>query len=415
MSDRMKNTMIGLFLVIAVGIVVTIILFLKPHVGDGEKIYKVRFSNISGISKGTRVTFAGRPVGLVTDIVEVKDAREGPTDTNDRVFFYQLTLKVDSSVDIYTSDEIAIQTAGLLGEKAIAIIPKAPPKGETPKLISTNKIIYADSQDPIESVISQVTKLSSKIEAAVTDFNSWFLENEDSMSAAINNFSSAMGQIDIAATDLNTEKIVDKTSKNLDLLQDNMNLVYSSLTELNQNNTIQKFSETIDNLNEVAKNFNTDGRAILKNINSITYDVAHGRGSLGKLVNSDDLYLQVQALLSKGQTLVNDVTHYGLLFQYDKSWQRQRVKRVNLLNALKTPKEFQSYFENEVDRIQTSLTRLSSLMEKAQSDKKKVLSCKAFQKDFRILLNQIDTLSTSIKTYNEELVDMMKEASNECQ
>jgi phospholipid/cholesterol/gamma-HCH transport system substrate-binding protein len=414
MSDRIKNTLIGFFLLVAVGIVVTMILFLKPHVGDGEKVYNVRFSNISGISKGTRVTFAGRPVGLVTDITEVKDAREGPTDGDGRVFFYQLTLKVDSSVQIYASDEISIQTAGLLGEKAIAILPKSPPKGTKPQLISTNKIIYADSQDPIENIVSEVTKLSSKIEAAVSDFNSWFLENEDNMSIAIKNFGCAMGEIDCTMKDVKSEGIVEKSSKSLDLFQDNLNLVYCTLTDLQQNCTIEKFTNTIDNINEVAQSFNTDGRAVLKNMNEITYDISHGRGSLGKLVHSDDLYLQVQSLLSKGQTLVNDVNHYGLLFQYDKSWQRKRVKRANLLNALKTPKEFQSYFEQEVDGIQTSLTRLTTLMEKAQCEKEKIISCKAFQKDFRRLLNQINTLSSSIKTYNEDLVDLSREANQKC-
>lgn len=415
MSDRMKNTLIGLFLTVSLFIVMGIVLFLKPHVGDGEKKFQVRFSNISGISRGTRVTFAGRPVGTVVEIEEVKDARQGATDSLGRVYFYQLSLKVDSSVDIYTTDEITIQTSGLLGEKSIAIIPKHPPKGVTPKLVTQNKVIYADSQDPIENVINEVSKLSGRIESAVSDINVWFLENEENMTLAVKNFGSAMGQIDIFTENANKEMIVQKTSQNLDLFQDNLNLVYNALTEFEQNDTIAKFSRTIDNFDQVAKSFNTDGREALKNLNSITYDIAHGNGSLGKLVSSDSLYLQIQSLLSKGQTLVNDINHYGLLFQYDKSWQRQRVKRANLLNALKTPKEFKNYFEKEVDQIQTSLTRLSALMDKAQKQKKKVLSNKTFQKDFRQLLNQIDTLSNEVKTYNEELVDILRETNEKCQ
>ena len=78
-------------------------------------------------------------------------------------------------------------------------------------------------------------------------------------------------------------------------------------------------------------------------------------------------------------------------------------------------KEFQSYFEKEVDQIQTSLTRLTALMDKAQNQKKKVLSSKAFQKDFRQLLNQIDTLSKEVRTYNEELVDLLREKNKKCQ
>lgn len=398
MSDRTKNTLIGIFLLVSCMIVLSMILFLKPHVGDGKKIYHVRFSNISGINKGTRVTFAGRPVGSVTEVIEIKEARSGPIDLLGRVYIYALTLKVDSSVDIYTTDEITIQTSGLLGEKSIGIIPKKAILGNEPQLVTTNKVIFADSQDAIENVINEVSTLSKKVEAIVSDLNAWFLGNEDNLSLAIKNFANVMGRADIFIAKANKEELVEKTSKSLDLLQDNLHLTYSTLAQVQDNNTIAKFTNTIEGFDQVAQN-----------LNQVSLNLADGKGSLGKLINSDNLYLQFQSLLNKGQTLVNDVNHYGLLFQYNKSWQRQRVKRATLLNALKTPKEFQAYFETEVDQIQTSLTRLGALMEKAKYSKQKVVNNQEFQKDFKMLLSQIDTLSEEVKMYNESIVDLQKD------
>ena len=74
MIDYMKNMLIGLFVVVACGLVVGIILFLEPTVGDGKEKLIVRFSNINGLSVGTRVMFAGKPVGEVVSIEQIPNA-----------------------------------------------------------------------------------------------------------------------------------------------------------------------------------------------------------------------------------------------------------------------------------------------------------------------------------------------------
>ena len=111
MTDKMKNILIGLFVAAAVTIMVAMVLFLEPRIGDGKKTFRVRFANVAGIIIGTRVTFAGKPVGEVVAIQEVKEARTEPSDETGRVYVYLLTLKVDSTVDIYNYDEIAIRTS----------------------------------------------------------------------------------------------------------------------------------------------------------------------------------------------------------------------------------------------------------------------------------------------------------------
>ncbi len=71
MTDQMKNILIGLFVTAAVTIMVAMVLFLEPTVGDGKKTLHVRFANVAGISSEPRVTFAGKPVGEVVHIKEI--------------------------------------------------------------------------------------------------------------------------------------------------------------------------------------------------------------------------------------------------------------------------------------------------------------------------------------------------------
>src|SRR3990167_8649992 len=146
MPDKIKNVLIGLFVLFSVMIIVGTILFLKPTIGDGKKILHVKFSNIAGIHKGTRVTFAGNPIGEVENITKVTDVRTQRKDEFGRIYYYQLKLKIDSSIELYDCDIISIQTTGLLGEKSIGINPKA--FANKPAKIVANDILYANSVDP---------------------------------------------------------------------------------------------------------------------------------------------------------------------------------------------------------------------------------------------------------------------------
>ena len=145
MGEQTKNMLIGIFVIVACITTTWLILFLKPSVGDGKQTLYVRFANINQINIGTRVLFAGKPVGEVVAIQEIHDARKKPlSDVLGEIYYYQLVLKIDSSIRVYDTDEITIQTLGLLGEKSIAIIPKVPPKGAVPKLVG-HEPVYAQS------------------------------------------------------------------------------------------------------------------------------------------------------------------------------------------------------------------------------------------------------------------------------
>jgi phospholipid/cholesterol/gamma-HCH transport system substrate-binding protein len=341
MTDQLKNILIGLFVVAAVTIIVSMILFLKPTVGDGKQHINVRFTNIAGINMGTRVTFAGKPVGEVVAIQEIADARQKPTDESGRVYFYELALKVDSSVNIYNTDEVAIRTTGLMGEKAIAILPKAALEGVVPKEI-THEMVYANSIDPLENTFNQMTKVATKVQTAVEHWDSWFEQNQTHVTEALTSFTDSM----------------------------------------------------------------QSAHSVLNDLNSVTKEIAEGRGTLGRLLNTDDMYLRFSSLFGKAETLMNDLNHYGLLFQYDKRWQRSRTKKANILKSLETPKEFQEYFSTEVDTITTSLGRLTELLEKAQetTERTKIVQSEAFRRDFASLLRQAQSLTDSIKLYNEGLM-----------
>lgn len=406
MTDQMKNILIGLFVTAAITIMVAMVLFLEPTVGDGKKTLHVRFANIAGITVGTRVTFAGKPVGEVIHIREVANARQETPDDTGRIYIYDLTLHVDSSVEVYKNDEIAMKTTGLMGEKSVAILPKAAPKGKQAQLV-TDQIIYANSVDALENTFNQVARVANRMEGAIDQFDKWFGANEKRLSQALESFDGAMGKVDTVLGTVDGENLVPAVRRAVDLLNENLQFVR---TGLDDDQLLHKFARLADNLDQAADSFNSEGAQTLKNLNQISRDIASGTGTLGRFIAADDFYLRLTSLMNKGQTLMNDINHYGILFQYNKQWQRTRSKRANLLNSLDSPYEFRTYFEGEIDTMTTCLGRLTELVDKANTENRSaILESDAFKQNFATLLRQVQGFNDSLKLYNEGLYEQSEE------
>src|SRR3990167_809926 len=356
MGETTKNMLIGAFVILATAVFVSFILFLRPTVGDMEQTLNVRFSDINNIGIGTRVLYAGRPVGEVVALSEIPDARKQPVDEIGRVYIYQLTLKIDSGIKVYDVDEVTVQTSGLLGEKSIGIVPKAAPPGVISKRI-TDQPIYADSVDPLQNALVQVSEVANEMERAFKLAGDWIEKNDEALTAAVKNFGDAM-----------------EGGRN-------------AINEM-------KEREAFSNISDV-----------IKNLKVSTGNLSEGKGTLGRLINEDDLYLRFSSIMSKVDTVLGDISHYGLLFHTNRGWQRTRLKRITLLNALDTPEGFRSFFEDEFGQINLSMSRLSLLLQRAEEspDRESILESTPFRRDFQELKKEVDELAENLRLFNKQL------------
>ncbi len=396
MSDQTKNLLIGTFIIGACTLIVSFIMFLRPSVGDMEKTYHIRFSDINKIAVGTRVNYAGKPVGEVVDIKEIKDARKQPADKFGKLYTYELTIKVDSSVEIYKTDQISLETSGLLGEKSVEITPRGIPKGEKAVLVTTQPI-YAESGDPLENALLVITEVADDMQVTLGEITSWIQKNGDTLTSSIKSFGKMMDEADTFLGSLNRENVV------LDLKEAFLHFSIV-MTDVHKGFLALDEKEFFSNLGDTIANFKSAGNSF----NIFANDLAAGKGTLGKLINQDDLYLQLTSILTKADTLMNDVNHYGVLFHLNKGWQRIRTQRANQLNALSTPASFKEYFETELDQINTAMARLSLLADKAEGlpGCEPILNNPLFRKDFAELLRDAEALTNNLKLYNQKLNEM---------
>jgi phospholipid/cholesterol/gamma-HCH transport system substrate-binding protein len=383
MPDQAKNMLIGLFVVAACAIIIFLLLFLHPSVGDQGRLLRVRFADIDKISIGTRVNFAGKPVGEVIAIRELSDVETERKAINGYVYVYELTLRVDSGVNVFNTDIVASRTSGLLGERSIAITPGTAKPGETIYLVN-KEIIYATETGSVEDALKDVKNVANKISTTLDDVNKAlttlqdqkFWENIGGIAANVNDITHSLNKPEQWSESLSN--------------------IHTFTQDLKS--SWPKIENTINNLSATASNFKT----LSRNVNS-------NKGTIGKLINQDDLYLRLTSLLSKADTTMNDINHYGVLFHLDKQWQRLRARRMNLLQKLRTPQEFRNYFNDEVDQIQSSLSRVSMIL--TQYDWQppycyyNLLDNPEYTKVFAELMKRISALEEEVRLYNMQVVD----------
>jgi phospholipid/cholesterol/gamma-HCH transport system substrate-binding protein len=218
------------------------------------------------------------------------------------------------------------------------------------------------------------------MEGTFTFINEWLQENKETMTGALFSFKSTMDEAKKNLTTVNESKVVESAKKGIDEFSFAMNQIQTSIKELQEGHFFQ-------------------------NANKIGSDISTGKGTLGKLIEKDNMYLQLSAILSKGNTMMNDINHYGILFHLNKTWKRERLQKVSMINSLDTPSSFENFFQDQVDDINTAISRLSMVIQKAKTleNKDTLLRDNAFTKDFAQLLKEVDNLSSNLKLYNEQL------------
>ncbi|MGK5595011.1 MAG: MlaD family protein [Parachlamydiaceae bacterium] len=387
MADQAKNILIGVFVIVAMAIMIFILLFLHPSVGDEGQVLRVRFADVDKVTVGTRVAYGGKPVGEVVEIKEVKDPNvQERIGDNGYIYLYELILRVDSSVKVYNTDQISLRTSGLLGERSIEISPEPRKPGQELYLVN-KEVLYAYEAGSVEETLKELKNVTDKVDLALTTINTTFNKiNELHILEKVNRIAQNIEEITTAVN--SPEKLINTI--------DNFYLVSKKL-----NHKIDKLDDVIA---QVSSGLGKFDRAA-ENLQLVTKQLHAGEGTIGRLLMREDLYLQLNSLLNKGQTLFDDISTYGLLFQNNKQWQRLRARRANLLYKLSTPQEFKNYFSDEVNQINASIGRICMVLGETECCEPNFLEDGEFRKVFAELIRRVKAMEESLQMYNQQVVD----------
>lgn len=406
MAASIKNILIGIFVITAIGIIIFMLLFLHPSVGDNAKTLRVRFNDIDKVNVGTRVTFAGKPVGEVVSIRELPDARTSRIAKNGEIYVYELVLKVDSGVDVFNTDSISLRTSGLLGERNIEITPQPLKPGEKLKKVE-DEVLYAAVTTSVENTMKQIGDLSQKFSIVLDDFHD--LMSDIKHSEVVAKVAKTVDNILDITEALNQPEKWRQTLDNILLISKRVNRSWNTVDATLQNiyslsnrahqswTTVDK---TLDEFHATAHNANV----FTQKANQVIDYTRQGKGTLGQLFIGDDLYLRMKSIFHKAEVVMDDMNNYGLLYHLDKRWQRLQGRRLRLLEKLSNPNEFAKYFNQEMDQISTSLSRVSLVLNESECYPKSLMYNPHFTQRFAELLRRVENMEETLKIYNEQVI-----------
>ena len=294
-----KEIKIGITVFVAFLIVIWGVNFLKGRniVQIGEYYYGV-YSRIDGLTKASPVYYRGFKIGSVRDI------EFHPTQSNRFLVTFVLTdemeLPKDSRAQIYSLD--------LMGSKGVQFI-----RGESQKMLAVgdtlNTSVVGDLKDQVSNEMlplkDKTERLIVKLDSVVSNIGKVFNEQSASMvnlEKSMAHFESISRNLaDKVDKDGEISVMIKRTDTIMAMLASQrpyIDTTFSNLASFSQQLESARFDESVEQLKQT-----------LNSANAIMAKINEGEGSMGKLMNDEELYASLTDITTNLNRLIVDVRH----------------------------------------------------------------------------------------------------------
>jgi phospholipid/cholesterol/gamma-HCH transport system substrate-binding protein len=302
---------VGLFVLIGI----ILLVYMSLRIGgislgraEGYQL-NVRFRSAAGLDKDASVRVAGVEVGRVKEII-LKDNMA------------HLVLLVQSDIKVGRDFTALLTTKGLLGEKYVELVPGSP---NAPFLKDGDTITRTTSYADMDMLITIMSEVSGDIKKVTEVLSSVFggVEGEATLKNIFTNIEEISSRVNrliasndeklgrvlknvtefttllreegprissgLAAAVENLNREILRTSKNMNaMIEDNR----AGISEGVQNLRVAaiKFQEAMDNINQVTRDIAPKISGTVNSIGRITSKIDRGEGTIGKLVNDESMY-----------------------------------------------------------------------------------------------------------------------------
>ena len=245
----MKNaSKVGLFFLIAAAIMTSLILKYN-HIEFGSDYYTAYtfFDNVSGIEKNSSVKLAGMKIGYVSEILPIQQKKK-----------IKIVLKIKNKYKIREDSEARLQMENIMGGKCVSIS-----FGNSDFFVKDNSFIKSVEEADVEKLVKTFAEAAAEAKVLMKDFNANQNRVLDKVYLILNE-----NQSKIRAFISNIDEI---TASSKPQIKNIIEYIYSSMPELKQS---------------------------INNIENITNSIKNGKGTVGKLINEQELYNELTTTVS---------------------------------------------------------------------------------------------------------------------
>ena len=255
---------------------------------DKQKTIYAVYDEVDGLLVGANVMINGLSIGNVTELDFLPNSTK-----------ILVTLKVKDKLSFSSKSTASIYETGVLGGLAISIEPLF----ERESIVKTGDTLMSSVRPGLTELINrQIEPLSRQLQSTITSVDSIFTgasnvlnrQTQEEIKESINVLTSAINAIN------NSSLIIEETltSKNTQI-----------------NNTIDNIENISSNLSNVSDELNSFGlSSLLTNlevsvdgISSIIDKLDSDDSTLGKLINEDEVYKNLNSSIESLNVLINDI------------------------------------------------------------------------------------------------------------
>jgi phospholipid/cholesterol/gamma-HCH transport system substrate-binding protein len=255
---------------------------------DKQKTIFAVYDEVDGLLVGANVMINGLSIGNVTELDFLPNSTK-----------IIVTLKVKDKLNFSSKSTASIYETGVLGGLAISIEPLF----ERESIVKTGDTLMSSVRPGLTELINrQIEPLSRQLQSTITSVDSIFTgasnvlnrQTQEEIKESISVLTSAINAIK------NSSVIIEEilTSKNTQI-----------------NNTLDNFEKISANLSNVSDELNSFGlTSLLSNlevsvdgISSIVDKLDSDNSTLGKLINEDEVYNNLNSSIESLNILINDI------------------------------------------------------------------------------------------------------------
>ncbi len=299
----------GILVVIGIGLFVFGFSYLKSNdIFVGDRTFYAVYDDVEGVVNGTPVTVNGFPVGSIQNISFFK---------NNNLL---VKFRVENNISFSINSIAQIYEAGLIGGKALAIIP-----ANDNSRVAVSKDTLKSSVAPglTELVNDKLTPLQENIESMILSANEVLrkvsLIFDDStrtnLKTSVSDFTETIS--DLKETSAMIKSVIKSNKLNIDQTIDNVLDISTNFSEISKTINQSELDLIISNF----KNSSDDLAFILKK-------VSDGNGTISKLIENDTLFQNLNDASKSIDLLLEDIRlnpkryiHFSIFGKKDKVYQ----------------------------------------------------------------------------------------------